>query len=518
MYHDWIIKLGGPKEVEDLLFDSIDEDIKVLQGQVITPQRLQQVKGAQPVMSDRHWWQSGGYLDFITDDRDIFYQRYYVGQSTNVAHRVNFHITAMLYGDTSTLHYYIHTLGGGHRASNFIRLFNVDKSDAINIDDGMRLDKGLMMNMLEMTMTLAFQSLPRNVLEIYLLPNVMLNTHPTIHLNVANPLFQVTGLNQIARESAREAILLSTDSQMRSWFLFRKQHLSNQKNSRASVEAPLLRNDFLTALKKTISALNPQLNASTFLCPDIDNTLPLGAQFSVKDQIKRCAESIRAESGHEVPLFMPIESLKGSIAIIHGQSNRQREDNASITLDERLPFGLRDLGLSAENSLIWSIELHKVPPIDIYNVPLMATLFQHYQEATWSILSASLAKVVLLCGIQAHANMSGFDRVCRLSLKIFISLRDMQILIRLEYEGESIRRIFFYLPDLQNLTASYNWHARIIVRFALQLAAIITDTIGINFSLFEQHSVQWQILHDLYAERNGMQKMTVDTINENVRR
>lgn len=94
----------------------------------------------------------------------------------------------------------------------------------------------------------------------------------------------------------------------------------------------------------------------------------------------------------------------------------------------------------------------------------------------------------------------------------------MQIPIRLEYEGESIRRMFFYFPDLQNLTVSYNWRAQIVVRFALQLAAIITDTVGINFSLFEQHSVQRQILHDLYAERNGMQKMTVDTISENVRR
>lgn len=124
-------------------------------------------------MSDRYWWQSGGYLDFITDDRDSYYQRYYVSQSTNMAHRVSFHTTAMLYGDTSTLYYYIHTLGGGHRASNFIRLFSIDESDAIGVDGGVRLDRSLMMNMLEMTMALAFHSLPRGVLETYLPPNMI---------------------------------------------------------------------------------------------------------------------------------------------------------------------------------------------------------------------------------------------------------------------------------------------------------------------------------------------------------
>lgn len=49
-----------------------------------------------------------------------------------------------------------------------------------------------------------------------------------------------------------------------------------------------------------------------------------------------------------------------------------------VILDERFFFGLRDLGLSAEISLIWPLELLKVPPIDTYNVPLMATLHQHY--------------------------------------------------------------------------------------------------------------------------------------------
>ena len=130
MYCDLVKRLGGPKKVEDLLFGFIGEDIKALQGQLITAQRLQEVKRAQPVTSEQDWWQSGGYLDFITDDRDVHHQRYYVGQSTKLAFRIRQHISAMLYGHTSTLHYYIHALGGGHRKPNFIRLFCVSESVA----------------------------------------------------------------------------------------------------------------------------------------------------------------------------------------------------------------------------------------------------------------------------------------------------------------------------------------------------------------------------------------------------
>ncbi len=36
IYRDWIAKLGGQKKAEDLLFDLINEDIKGLQGQLIT--------------------------------------------------------------------------------------------------------------------------------------------------------------------------------------------------------------------------------------------------------------------------------------------------------------------------------------------------------------------------------------------------------------------------------------------------------------------------------------------------
>ena len=208
------------------------------------------------------------------------------------------------------------------------------------------------MNMLEMTMALAFHSLPQAVLEKYLPSHLIPTKHPTIHLNVAIPLLQTAGLNRLARDAARAGVSSSADPQVRSWTAFRNKHLSNQKSRNANVGARPLRSDFLGAFKASISTVDPELDLGTFLCQDMDSTLPLGADFSVKDQIEACATSILAESGHKVPLSMPIGSPRRSIAIILGQPSRQREDDASVALDQRLPFGLQASGLSAENSLI----------------------------------------------------------------------------------------------------------------------------------------------------------------------
>ena len=177
---------------------------------------------------------------------------------------------------------------------------------------------------------------------------------------------------------------------------------------------------------------------------------------------------------------MPIGSPRRSIAIILGQPSRQREDDASVALDQRLPFELQASGLSVDNSLIWPFILHKVSPIEQCDVSGMVGLHRHYRETTYSILSASLAKVVLVCGLETYARVSSFDQIHGFSSITSISIQRSQIPMLTQYEGKSIRRISFYLPDFQGLTVSYNW--------------------------------------DLYIEKSTIRKMTVYTISENVRR
>ncbi len=380
---------------------------------MITVQRLQEVKHSQPELGDRHWWQYGGYLNFLTDDRDDHYQRYYVGQSTKLTARIRTHTRAMLYGDVSTLQYYIHTLGGGYRKPNFLRLTHIEEDDITEVDERVQRDSFLKVNMLEMTMALAFNSLPRATLERYLPLNLITSYYPTIHLNVAIPLLQVKDLDFSARAHARGQMSSWADPQVRSWSLFRNEYLSGHERDTASVEASPLRSDFLRALKEAIRTVDPELDTSTFLCEDMIGTLPLGADLTIKDQISVCATNIQAESGRELQLFTPLRSLGSSIAIIFGQPSQQRGDDTSVALDQRLPPGLQDLGLSTDNSLTWPFILLKVPPTDTYDVALTAMMHRHYQEATWSILSSSLAKVVLVWGLEQRAGISVLDtEVC----------------------------------------------------------------------------------------------------------
>ena len=517
IYDDWVKRVGGPKAVEDLLLDSMDDEVKALQGQLITVQRLEEVKRSRPDIGDLYWSQPGGYLGFLTYDRDNHYQRYYVGQSTNMISHIRRHTTAMLYGDVSTLLYYIHALGGGHRKPNSVRFFCI-AGDSTEIDGSVRHDTLLKMNMLEMTMALAFNSLPRAILEKYLPPNLISSKHPTIHLNVATPLLQLEGHDHAARAGARGKMLSSADPEVRSWTSFRNDFLSGRESSTAHSAAPPLRCDFLKALKEAIHTVDFELDTSTFLCDDIDKTLPLGADLTIKDYVSACAANILAESVREASLFMPLGSLRDSIAVIFGQPTQQPGDDVSVALDQRLPPGLQELGFSANNSLIWPFLPHKAPLMDTYNVALTATLHRHYQEVRWSILSSSLAKVVLVWGLEAQAGVFDFDQVHGLSPVTFISLRGSKLPIRLEYEGRFIRRVFFHLPDFQGLTLRHNWRVQEIVRFTLLFTAIITNTPWIKVSLFEQHCVRTQILHDLYNEQSTTEKLTVDTFNDNVRR
>lgn len=124
---------------------------------------------------------------------------------------------------------------------------------------------------------------------------------------------------------------------MRSWVLFRGESLSGQESGTASSGAPPLRSDFLRVLKEAIYTVNTELDTSTFLCEDMDSTLPLGADLTIKDQITACAANILAESGREIPLFTPLGSLRGSIAVIFRQPSQRHGDDMSVPLDQRLP-------------------------------------------------------------------------------------------------------------------------------------------------------------------------------------
>jgi hypothetical protein len=60
---------------------------------------------------------SAGYLDFVLDDRDAEYTRYYVGQSNQIEDRIQTHKQNISQRNNNTLHYYII----GDRVGGFVK-------------------------------------------------------------------------------------------------------------------------------------------------------------------------------------------------------------------------------------------------------------------------------------------------------------------------------------------------------------------------------------------------------------
>lgn len=251
-----------------------------------------------------------------------------------------------------------------------------------------------------------------------------------------------------AGNRARNSLLTSVDPEIRSCPPYRMSSSKGQTRVSAPEKRPPLRSELLGALKDAVTRLDPLLDLESFLCPDLDPILPMGSAIRIEDLVDECAKSLTEEIDHEASLFKPIGSLS-TIAVIFGQA-RYSEADASTPLEQRLPFGLQEMGLDATKSLIWPFELHKTSAEHIYDVPRLDIMHRHYRECTWSILGASLAKVVLVCGGPVQANVMDRDWD-RLSCKTSISLRGYSTPLRLEREGIFIRRVILKLPDFRGL-------------------------------------------------------------------
>lgn len=113
---------------------------------------------------------SAGYLDFVLDDRDAKYTRYYVGQSNQIEGRIQTHKHNISQRNNNTLHYYIIAMGEGHRRPNFLSLWSLPQGH--HVDEKKRQRRDLLFNnILETVFCRAFESLPAETLQNYFGPS-----------------------------------------------------------------------------------------------------------------------------------------------------------------------------------------------------------------------------------------------------------------------------------------------------------------------------------------------------------
>lgn len=125
-----------------------------------------------------------GYINFLRDNKNNKYLQFYVSQSIQISYRVQQHIHSLIKRSLDAFHYYIHTLSKGRRNTNFIHLYQLRQPQDLTEDD-----RSLLLNFLEILMTITLYSLPQDIHNKFS-TNPMSSKSVSIHLNILNPLKQ----------------------------------------------------------------------------------------------------------------------------------------------------------------------------------------------------------------------------------------------------------------------------------------------------------------------------------------
>lgn len=175
------------------------------------------------------WPEFGGYVDFVTDDQNYQYIRFYIGQSLNMILRLDTHCRHILQGAFDTLHYFILNFGGGRRKANWLQLWAMPK-EMQYMETFSDFSIPIIQCCLEMMFCSAFQSLPAQTLIEYFGPAPE-GQYAGIGLNVLSPLLQSANSSSLGgiRGQHRLRLKNSSDPEIASWPGIRNQMIVKQR-------------------------------------------------------------------------------------------------------------------------------------------------------------------------------------------------------------------------------------------------------------------------------------------------
>jgi hypothetical protein len=351
-------------------------------------------------------YSSAGYVDFVTDDRNSFYIRLYVGQANVIHHRWENHARCILQRDFDTLHYFILQLGGGHRRANFLQLW--ETSCDLLPEGTPESFHQLIKNVLEMLFCRAFHSLLGKQLEPYFgLANSESGEYSNIGLNVLSPLLQ----GQLDVDNARtwsrnDLSAFSRDPEIRVWPAERRRQVREITATALPFEETSYHPPQITTGKIRLQAFQELCAHAATPSPNAESALEY--MRSKPDFSLRPALDIRSEvqqhfSRSMSPTFPIGNSAHASIGLII--------DQMSIDLDEcagGVPFSLAKLGIHVDNSLIWTYNHTELGLLDA--VPNNASYQTCCNFFSWSLIEGSSVKVILLCGKYSENSLkAGFE-------------------------------------------------------------------------------------------------------------
>ena len=491
-YKNYVGSFRDPELLCRALLDCIDPQIRELEGKGVTHRLLEEIRRTQE--ADGEVFDGvGGYLDYLTDDRDDEYCRFYVGQSINMPSRIRSHVVALLRGSVESLHYYIFALGKGSRKSHFLRLFRLSKTRGTS-----NSDTTLRLSMLEMIMALAFRSLPEELLAEYSRPSKRPAKTQTVHLNVLSPLDQEAWQNGKKRGEERVRLQGSSDPEIRSWPSFRSKQVGRIVSRPSGI--PSFR-EYLPAFNKAIREVFPTIADHNEQKGSIQVKRQTVTTSNLKETLEDFAQGIRKVLGLSFSLDLPLGSLGSELAVVYGIS-QWNESSPEEKSHNGLPFHLDRAGLTATNSLVWPVDFGSSRQIQLDHIPESNQLYDDLSALTLWMLDKSAARVVLVSGDLAQRYIT--RRIDNgLSPPLKFELRGQQITFWLDVSEGTTQRVYVDVPDLFKVLSTYTWRLSHQMSLALKLASLIIGLKDLNHRYYENRGALGQIFDTVRTENQG---------------
>ncbi|KAK5024211.1 hypothetical protein LTR13_010994 [Exophiala sideris] len=517
-YRVYIVEVGLEILLEDLM-SAIDPEILALGGQDINRDSLEGVIRSQkdkPGLFDC----DGGYMNIITDSRNYWYFRLYIGQGQVIEIRIHQHKESIASECITSLHYYIILTGGEFRKSNFIRLYHLRQDPSLLKGDATEQEvkqfNEVRRTLLELLMTLAFQTLPATELEQWLTEKFIKYPLRTLHLNVLNPLYQIktVGVAVYTRQSSREQLRLSEDPQIASWPDIRVRQIKDQRKQQTqnlgSYPKLSQMGEILQAAIEDNRSTLGALDIPRFpIDPVVNNSEILSIDDRLRDlqaQLHRSGVSLLRDE-----FYTPIGDLNSPLVIVLNQALLPKYDRRS-SATSFLPITFEEMGLTDGQILIWPFNLQSQSSntTEVQVLPSQAnsegTAFKDFSQG---LFHDSRATFILIT--EGLAERSLLNTNALLSPEFQITLRSFKVKTRLLIRDNRVQKVVLVIPDLVCLYSQGDWRSCQRFTHSLRMATLLSGAQGNKWRLFEHRGAHGMILR-AYAAKD-LESVSLNTLD-----
>ena len=458
------------------------------------------------------WPEFGGYLGFVTDDRNSLYVRFYVGQSIMVVLRIDTHCRHILQGAFDTLHYFILNMGDGHRRANWLQLWGMPKEmQYMETFSGFSIS--IIQCCLEMMFCRAFESLPDQTLAEYF-GTALYGQYAGRGLNVLSPLLQLADCSSLesSRAQHRSRLSSSLDPEVASWPAVRGKMIAKERQDAVATSKALPAS--ITAYGRLIQeqlqaqgvqhySLNALLSKSRLQT----EYFHLGYQFT-----NAFGES---DNFHT----LPFGSLKAKVCVV--LDNRHIDIGTKTSDSGWIPWLLRSVGFHEDNTLLFTYNHTYRGLYDSITSPEDEDHIARRRKFTKLLINKSNLRVVLLCGPASRDEIlaslrSGTPAVHGPHILNFRGQKFPCWLQR--HPDNNICRMFIESPEPFPVLLGSDWRKAMKLGEVFKIAVATTD-IKVDAYHFESCSFTTKVLKKRWSERSNrdIQPWTPENLDPVVR-